>query len=291
MLLTSSVIFTIPSSHMSDTALSAWTSRDALSALMWLHDSGVEALVDDEPRNWLAAKEKPVEAPQAAPVQQPVPESASRAVAPSTSPPQSRHVAPVAARDLAAGAQDVAALREAVMAYTGCALRESARNTVFVDGNFSARAILFGEAPGEEEDRTGRPFAGPSGPLLDRMLAAIALSRDDVLISNVCFWRPPANRTPNDEELAHCLPFVQRLIALMQPRAILCLGATPARALMNVSDGITRLRGQWHSITCDGAAYPLLPTFHPTYLLRQPVQKRLVWDDLLSFSQKLKQDA
>ncbi len=291
---------------MSNSAHPSWSNSDALSALMWLHDSGLDALVDDTPRNWLdtAAIGTPfLPQPASAQVSDAVRPGSTPALPGETSPSHRQPAvrkqraiaaqaqAMAAAAAAAAAAGDVVALQAAVMAYDGCALSKTARNVVFAEGNFAAKALLLGEAPGEEEDMAGHPFAGPSGLLLDRMLAAIEMNRNDVLIGNVCFWRPPANRPPNEEELAHCLPFVHRLIALTQPRAILCLGATPARALLGISEGITSIRGQWHDMTCEGATHALLPTFHPAYLLRQPVQKRLAWNDLLSFSQKLKSNA
>ena len=129
----------------------------------------------------------------------------------------------------------------------------------------------------------GRPFVGRAGPLLDRMLGAIGLDRSTAAITNVCYWRPPGNRAPSPEELAHCLPFVRRFIQLMQPRALLLLGATPTQALTGSSAGIMRMRGQWQMV--EGIA--ALPTFHPAYLLRQPAQKALAWRDVLDLRSKL----
>jgi DNA polymerase len=153
--------------------------------------------------------------------------------------------------------------------------------------------MLVGEAPGRDEDIQGKPFVGRSGQLLDRMLAAVGLSRgsedpeSSVFITNVIFWRPPGNRTPTEAETQMCLPFLLRTIELQKPDMILCLGATPAHRLTGRSDGILKMRGKWVTATVSGRNIPLLPTLHPAYLLRQPAQKRLAWRDLLSLRQAL----
>ena len=153
--------------------------------------------------------------------------------------------------------------------------------------------MLVGEAPGRDEDIQGKPFVGRSGQLLDRMLAAVGLSRlsqereSSVFITNVIFWRPPGNRTPTEAETTMCLPFLLRTIELQKPDVIVCLGATPAHRLSGRSDGILKMRGKWITAHVGGRNVPLLPTLHPAYLLRQPAQKRLAWRDLLSLRQML----
>lgn len=186
-------------------------------------------------------------------------------------------------------------LNDIVSAITNlaCPLKKTATNLCFADGNPQAHVMLIGEAPGRDEDIQGKPFVGRSGQLLDRMLAAIGLSRRaseperSVFISNTVFWRPPGNRTPTESETAMCLPFVFRTIELLQPRIIVCLGATPAHRLTGRSDGILKMRGKWLRCTVGGRDIPLLPTLHPAYLLRQPGQKRLAWRDLLMLRQAL----
>jgi DNA polymerase len=188
------------------------------------------------------------------------------------------------ARQLAAGCRSLAELEEALQRFDGCALKDTASRLCFADGSPSARLMLIGEAPGAEEDRLGRPFVGPSGQLLDRMLAAIGLDRRAVWITNIIFWRPPGNRTPTTTEVAICQPFLERQIELLRPGLILFLGGSAARALLEVTDGVTKLRGRrfLYRPTGDGAApIPALVTFHPAYLLRQPLQKRLAWRDML----------
>src|SRR5579875_362474 len=149
------------------------------------------------------------------------------------------------ARLLAAAADTVEALAAAVARFEGCPLKRTATNTVFIDGNPQAPVMIIGEGPGAEEDRTGRPFVGRAGQLLDRMLAAIGLDRTQVLITNVVYWRPPGNRTPTAAEIAACLPFVLRLIALVKPKVLVLCGGTAAGALLPQGGGITRLRGRW----------------------------------------------
>ncbi|MFQ3622879.1 MAG: uracil-DNA glycosylase [Acetobacteraceae bacterium] len=199
---------------------------------------------------------------------------------------------PVAdAERIAAAAATLAELREAFAAFEGCGLRDTATNFVFADGDASAPVMLVGEGPGAEEDREGLPFVGPSGRLLDRMLASIGLARGDggVYITNVLPWRPPGNRNPTDSEVALCLPFLRRHIVLAQPRLLVLLGGVPARSLLGTREGITRLRGRWRTLELPGlpAPLPVLPTLHPAYLLRNPGAKREAWIDLLSLRRRL----
>jgi DNA polymerase len=198
------------------------------------------------------------------------------------------------ARALADAAATIDELAAAVAGFDGCALRRTATNTVFADGNPSAPLMIIGEAPGADEDRIGRPFVGRSGQLLDRMLAAIGFSRvDNAYITNVLFWRPPGNRKPTPDEIAVCLPFVWRQIALVRPRAILLCGGTAAAALLDRTEGITRLRGRWLQLEVPGVAetVPTLPTYHPSFLLRAPARKNESWRDLLEIQYKLNIEA
>jgi uracil-DNA glycosylase family 4 len=183
----------------------------------------------------------------------------------------------------------LAALRAAMEAFEACPLKATAMHLVFADGNPRARVMLVGEAPGADEDRQGKPFVGLSGQLLDRMLTAIGLDRETVYISNILPWRPPGNRTPTAQEVAQCLPFIQRHIALVQPQVLVLLGGIAVKALLETQAGITRIRGQWQTLTVPGLATPLpvLPTYHPAFLLRAPLQKRFAWRDLLALKQFL----
>jgi DNA polymerase len=192
------------------------------------------------------------------------------------------------ARRLASGADSVAALAALVAGFDGCPLKRTATNTVFIDGN-PAPVMIIGGAPGADEDRIGRRFVGRAGQLLDRMLAAIGLDRSAVLISNVIYWRPPGNRTPTAAEIASCLPFVFRLIALVPPKVLVLSGGTAAGALLAQSQGITRLRGRWFDLAVPGLDQPVptLPMFHPSFLLRTPERKREACRDLLLLRTRL----
>ncbi len=186
---------------------------------------------------------------------------------------------------LLAPATTLEELRNALLNFNGCALKQTAMNLVFADGNPNASIMLVGEAPGEDEDRQGKPFVGVSGQLLDRMLAPIGLNRESVYISNVIFWRPPGNRSPTDAEIAACLPFVERHIALIKPKILVLLGGVAAKTMLRSKDGITRIRGKWVDYKIsghDGVSIPCLPIYHPAYLLRQPAAKRQAWNDFLS---------
>jgi uracil-DNA glycosylase family 4 len=187
------------------------------------------------------------------------------------------------ARETAAACRTIAELESALAAFDACALKETALNLCFADGNPAAEVMLIGEAPGAEEDRRGKPFVGPSGQLLDRMLATIGLDRHTVYITNVIYWRPPGNRSPTQAEIAACQPFLERQIELIRPRLIVFVGGIAARGLLGVKEGVTKLRGRRLIYTmADGATVPAVVMFHPAYLLRQPGQKRLAWRDLLS---------
>lgn len=193
--------------------------------------------------------------------------------------PPARTDADAAAR----ACNSISELEAALGRFEGCALKATATNLVFADGRPDAPLMLVGEAPGRDEDLKGLPFVGRSGQLLDRMLCAIGRDRRQAYISNILFWRPPANRTPTTEEMAACMPFVLRHIALVRPKVLVALGGIAAKQLLDTTDGIMRLRGRWQSLALpDGETIPLMPTFHPAYLLRQPAHKRLAWRDLLA---------
>lgn len=195
------------------------------------------------------------------------------------------------ARTLAAAAQTLDELRAAIDNFKGLAIKRTATQMVFADGNPQARVMFVGEAPGADEDRLGKPFVGVSGQLLDKMLASIGLSREEnAYISNVINWRPPGNRAPDDAEIALSLPFIRRHIELVNPAAVVFVGGVAAKALLETSQGITRLRGKWTDFTTPALVQPIpaICMFHPAYLLRSPQQKSLAWADLLSLKNKLR---
>jgi uracil-DNA glycosylase family 4 len=165
-------------------------------------------------------------------------------------------------------------------------------NLVFSDGNPASPVMFIGEAPGEEEDRQGKPFVGVSGQLFDRMMLAAGVRREDIYISNILFWRPPGNRTPTDAEIASCLPFVERHIALVKPKILVLLGGTAAKTILRTKEGITRIRGRWTNYAGSPenpleTPIPCLPIYHPAYLLRQSSAKRQAWGDILALTTHL----
>ena len=169
--------------------------------------------------------------------------------------------------------------------FDGCALKKTASNLVFADGNPEAKIMIIGEAPGGDEDRMGLPFVGAAGQLLDKMLAAIGLDRQHVYITNILPWRPPGNRTPSSEEVALLWPFLRRHIQLKAPKVIFALGGSSAKLLLNTTTGILKLRGQVQEIDFGDAGQanviPVLPSLHPAYLLRAPKMKQQAFHDLL----------
>ena len=288
-------------------------SRAALlRALSWLLDAGADSAVLEQPEPLFdaAARRAPPGPPPGPPPRpseggpeerrpspladvptrrDPVTQEASPALwrPDADGPPLSSDAAARDARRLAEAAGDLAALHRAIEAFEGCALKQTATRTVIFRGNPGAEIMLIGEAPGRDEDLQGQPFVGAAGRLLDQMLLAAGFDPSALYITNVLFWRPPGNRTPESREIAACLPFVERSIALLRPRLLMLIGNVSAKALLGETRGITRLRGQWFAYRQAGMAAPLpaLATLHPAYLLRQPAQKRLAWQDLLKFKQ------
>jgi DNA polymerase len=166
--------------------------------------------------------------------------------------------------------------------FDGCSLKATAKNLVFYRGAEKARLMLIGEAPGRDEDQEGKPFVGRAGQLLDKMLAAAGLSEADVHITNIVYWRPPGNRTPTPQEAQVCRPFLERQVEIVSPEIIVPLGGAAAKHLLDVADGIMRLRGKLKPITVGLHSAKAIATLHPAYLLRTPGAKRQAWRDMLS---------
>jgi len=248
---------------------------------------GADEAIGVEPANRFAPA--PAVTAPVLPSTPPPPAASAIAAAPPKALTESLAEAAQSARRLAAGAETVSALAALVAGFDGCGLKRTATNTVFADGNPAAPVMIIGEGPGADEDRLGRPFVGRAGQLLDRMLAAIGLDRQGVHITNVVYWRPPGNRTPTTAEIASCLPFVMRHIALVHPKLLVLAGGTAAAALLPGGQGITRLRGRWFDLAIPGLAEPVptLPMFHPSFLLRTPERKREAWRDLLALRVRL----
>lgn len=263
----------------------------ALALLRWYIEMGADEAIGVEPVDRLAP---PAASEPARTAARPARSQAPRPVTASPPPALAEALGEAAqsARRLAAGAETVQALAALVAGFDDCPLKRTATNTVFIDGNPAAPLMIVGEAPGADEDRIGRPFVGRAGQLLDRMLMAIGLDRTGVLITNTIYWRPPGNRTPTAAEIASCLPFVLRLVALTDPKVLVLAGATAAGALLRQGQGITRLRGRWFDLAVPGLDRPVpaLPMFHPSFLLRAPERKREAWRDLLSLRARLDQE-
>jgi len=259
---------------------------ELLKALNWQVESGVFDAVGDTPVDRYALA-------VAAPPQKPRAVTAEKTPrAPLTAPTGADITVDDAvnhARSLAARCGDLNELKSALAGFESCALKKGARSLVFADGNPAARVMIVGEAPGREEDIQGVPFVGAAGQLLDKMFAAIDLSRaapdpsKSIYITNVLPWRPPQNRDPRPEETAMMLPFLRRHIALAQPEFLVLMGNAACMALLGYH-GITKLRGGW--VECENV--PTLPMFHPANLLRTPANKRESWSDLLSLQARLK---
>jgi len=193
------------------------------------------------------------------------------------------------ARLMAREANSLEDLRACLEQFDGCNLKFTAKNLVFGDGNPQADIMFVGEAPGRDEDIEGRPFVGRSGQLLDRMLAAIELDRTSAYITNVIPWRPPGNRTPTPIETEICRPFIERQIELVKPKVLVALGGPSSKILLDTTEGIMRLRGNWKEHRTPGdVSIPTMPLLHPAYLLRNPAHKKLAWRDLLEIKMRLR---
>ncbi len=258
--------------------------------LEWFLDNGIDEILAHEPVNKTSAVAPPLSAPS------PV------------SPPSSSHEplmgtaqALIEARALAKQAQTLEDLQKTIADFNGLPVKKTAMNMVFCDGNPKADVMVIGEAPGADEDRQGKPFVGASGQLLDVILKRIGLTRsaqnshEATYISNILNWRPPGNRTPTPDEMKIALPFIERHIQLVSPKILVLVGNTPMKTLLNTKEGIKKMRGKWHTyqtITPDFGTLDheifALPTFHPAFLLRNPYEKKTVWQDMILLQEKRK---
>jgi len=260
----------------------------ARELLAFYAEAGVDALVSEEPMDRLAAAR--IESEPAAALPPPPPPEPRPAPAPRATPdtaPATPEIAVMAAREAARGAVSLIELRDILSKFEGCALRTTAKQLVFADGNPQGRVMFVGEAPGREEDLEGLPFVGRSGKLLDLMMAAIALNRTTAYIANIIPWRPPGNRTPTPQESQICLPFIQRQIELANPDILVCLGGPATQTLLGVKEGIKRTRGRWFTFHTGTREIRAMATFHPAYLLRSPLEKRFAWRDFLAVKKAL----
>ena len=290
---------------MTDTQL---THSQVRAILQWHLDVGVDETISQEAMDRFGLTAPPatrgIPVPdQAAPQTSPPPQNIAASSNPADNqnlPPAFRHttrpktdinndVLLRSAFEQAAKATSIAELRTTLESFDGCALKKTAMNLVFVDGNEKARLLILGEAPGAEEDRQGAPFVGPGGIQLDKMLASIGLSRQEVTTTNTVFWRPPGNRTPTPQETAICAPFIERLIELIDPDVLITLGGPASKSMLGQTSGIGRLRGKWFTYSTARISHPIdtIPMYHPDSLLQTPVQKRASWQDLLAIKSRL----
>jgi DNA polymerase len=269
--------------------------KEARELIAFYLDAGADAVLDDAPVDRMADEAPAAPPPAVRAPARPEPSPAksegrvfyqTRAVAPSAA-PLAPDAAVMAAREAAQTAADLDQLRALLEGFEGCSLRGTATQLVFADGNPQSRIMFVGEAPGYDEDVSGVPFVGRSGKLLDLMLTAIGLDRTSAYIANVVPWRPPGNRTPTPQETAICLPFIRRQIELANPEILVCLGGPAAQTLIGIKEGITRSRGRWFNYDTGTREVRAIATFHPAFLLRSPLQKRLAWRDFLAIKKAL----
>lgn len=272
--------------------------KAAIAALQWHLEAGADEALTDEPvdSTALPSRAAPAASTPATPLRQAIPEAEPAALPGMAATTEAR----AKALDLARAADSLDELAAAIAGFDGLAIKKTAKNIVFADGNPRAAVMVVGEAPGADEDRLGKPFVGVSGQLLDLMLAAAGLERgaEDpakaVYISNILNWRPPGNRTPSPAEIEISLPFIEKHIALVKPRLLLFAGGVSTKALLGSESSISKLRGRLQSYApltpglfdTAPAAIPVIATYHPSYLLRTPAHKKQAWQDLLLLGQQ-----
>ncbi len=278
-----------------------WTKEEIIHCLQWHIDLGCDDIFDETPLNRFqeVIREASTEASPSAETILPSP---TRATDTPKNERRDQVDAPRAPLVFAQSAQKITlpnlaevhtleALKQILTEFEGSSLKKMAKNTVFSDGVAHSRVMVIGEAPGREEDRQGLPFIGPSGQLLDKMLASIGLNRQSVYIANLIPWRPPGDRTPTQEEIDLFLPILKRHIELASPEILLAVGGTAAKALLNTTTGITKLRGNWQTFATEKGEIPVLPLFHPAFLLRTPSRKAEAWADLCALRARLDRQA
>ena len=237
-------------------------AHEAQAALSWLIEMGADEIVGEEAINRFVV---------APPVVAPVANAESARAAPST----------------AEACNSLEDLHATLLALENFPLKKTASNLCFAGGNFLADIMVIGDVPGRDEDIEGKVFAGQNALLLEKMLGAIGLSAGSVSLFNLIPWRPPGNRTPTEAEIQLCQPFLLRAIELCGPKFILCLGGQTAQRLSGKSEGLLSLRGKWFDLKTAKKKIRVLPSFHPSYLLKQASQKRLAWRDLLAFKEAI----
>jgi uracil-DNA glycosylase family 4 len=257
---------------------------DKKTLLEWYLLAGVDETTGEAPHSFFEAPA--VSLPAAQPLEEPAPMRPAMPTGAVALP----SAAAQTARTLADQCHTLAELEAAVRAFDGCPLKKTASKTVFADGNPESGLMLIGEAPGAQEDVQGIPFCGPSGELLNRMFASIGFSRNQLYITNTVFWRPPGNRQPTPEEMLVCQPLVEKHIALVKPKLLVLCGGVATTAVLGKDSALSRLRGRTYDYTNPYLQAPVMVgvTYHPSYLLRSPAQKKLAWQDLQFFAKLLR---
>jgi uracil-DNA glycosylase len=279
---------------------------DLAALLDWYRAMGADEALGETPINWLArgaaapgcqfalaTAAKPPAVPAAADAQPAQLPWRAAPVAPPGSAQRPFAAMPadaaiMGARSAARAAQSLPELESTLRGFDGCGLKATAKNLCFYRGAARSALMLIGEAPGRDEDLEGKPFVGRAGQLLDKMLAAIGLTQEDVHITNIVYWRPPGNRTPTPQEAQVCRPFLERQIELVAPKVIALLGGAAAKHLLDVTEGIMRIRGKERAILVGAHSAKAMATLHPAYLLRTPAAKRLAWRDLMAIQALLR---
>ncbi len=264
-----------------------------LESLQWHIDHGADELLVDKPVNRTVVPTVTEVIAKVAP-----PKTVTRATVEVSSPDMMGAAAAIIeAQKSAAACETLEDLKMAIESFDGLSIKKTATNVVFSDGNPKAPIMLIGDTPEAEDDIQGKPFVGESGQLLDKILASIGLDRNAeslnsvVYISNVINWRPPGNRTPSQAEVDISLAFIERHIELINPKMIILCGGVAAKSLLKRKDTISKIRGKFHDYALSGgkATIPAMATYHPTYLLKTPMQKKAVWADMQMFQVKMKE--
>jgi uracil-DNA glycosylase family 4 len=276
------------------------SQAELIAMLRWHVDMGVDIAVGDEPRNYFAesaakAAQKPAETPSEVEAPRPAriaprlaPEPARLRPAPATAVTLAPDEAVAQARALAEGAQTLEELTAALAGFDGCVLKRSASHLVFAQTAPGARIIFVSDVPGEQDDREGRVLFGSPGLLFDAMLKSVGLQREQIGIVHTVPWRPPGNRDVNAHEIAACLPFLQRYLALVAPALVVTLGGLPAQHLLGAKEPLMRIRGKWFELALpDSQTIPALAMLHPDYLLKAPAAKKHAWSDLRALRRML----
>ena len=260
----------------------------ALEALQWYLDHGVDEVLLETPQDRTKIPDISTVIAKSAP-----PKNIIAPSTPATTDMMGAAEAIMEAQKLTEQCDNLDALQQAIMDFDGLSVKKTATNMVFSDGNPKAQIMVIGEAPEAQEDIEGKPFVGQSGQLLDKILACIDLDRksDDmkcaVYITNILNWRPPGNRTPTKAEMDISYPFIARHIALVKPKIIIICGSVAGKALLKREESMSKMRGSFHEIEIGGHSCLALTTYHPTYLLRTPAQKKAVWADMLMLQEKM----